>query len=123
MKKISIVVASFVLPVLASAQVYTIKDDYLVSIVSTIQELINLALPVIIAGAVVWFVYGIARYVLAAGDDEAKKSAKDKIVYGLIGLTVMVSVWGIVNIVVRTLGLTDTSIPASVDNLIPKARS
>ncbi len=117
MKKISIVVASFVLPAFASAQ-GAINDGYLVSIVSTIQKLINLALPVIIAAAVVWFVYGIARYVLA-GDEAAKESAKDKIVYGVIGLAVMVSVWGIVNIVVRTLGITDTSIPSSVDNLIP----
>lgn len=116
MKKISLAVIAFALPVVAGAQ--AINDSYLVSILNTIKNLINLALPIIIAAAVVYFVYGIAKYVLA-GDEGAKEVAKDKIIYGIIALVVMVSVWGLVNIVVRTLGITDTAIPGSVDNLIP----
>lgn len=122
MKKISIAVLSFVVPALASAQVSapgTVNPGYITSIISTIKDLLDLALPVIIAAAVVYFIYGIAKYVLA-GDEAAKEAAKDKIVYGIIGLVVMVSVWGIVNIVIKTLGITDTTAPTSVNNLIPK---
>lgn len=117
MKKISLAVASFVLPLIASAD--GVSTSYIDSIMTAVRNIINAALPIIIAGAVVWFVYGIARYVMA-GDDGAKEAAKDKIIYGIIGLVVMVSVWGLVNIVVRTLGLdSNTSIPSSVNNLLP----
>ena len=120
MKKISFIIASFVLPVFAIAAAPGVVDSsYLTSIVVQLKTLINLALPVIIAAAVVYFVYGIARFVVA-GDEAAKEAAKDKIIYGIIGLVVMVSVWGLVNIVVRTLGLdTNTAIPTSVNTLIP----
>ncbi len=116
MKKISLALAAFVLPVFVSAAGPQI--GYIEGIFTSIKTLINLALPIIIAGAVVYFVYGIAKYVLA-GDDGAKEVAKDKIIYGIIALVVMVSVWGLVNIVVGVIGIENNNAPATIDNLIP----
>lgn len=67
-------------------------------------ELLNAVLPVLIALGVVYFVWGVISYVVG-GDEEAKKKGRDKMVYGIIGLAVIVGVWGLVNILKNTFGL------------------
>jgi uncharacterized membrane protein len=104
MKKFGIMMASFALPVFASAATITSLD----SIFTFISSTLNTLLPLIIAAAVVYFIYGIAMYVIS-GSDDAKEAAKNKIIYGVIGLFVMISVWGLVNILVNTFGLDNTA--------------
>lgn len=105
-------VLSAALPLSAAAANLTNLD----SIVTFIKNLLNTLLPLIIAAAVVYFVYGIAVYVMA-GDDDAKAAAKSKIIYGIVGLFVMISVWGLVNILVNTFGLQNTA-PTGATNPI-----
>jgi hypothetical protein len=114
MKKIGAIVASFVLPVVASAQ--TITDIW--SIFGFIKRILDAVLPLIIALAVVYFIWGIFRYVMA-GDDDAKAAAKDKIIYGIVGLFVMISVWGLVNILVRTFGISNQGPQGGIVNPLP----
>ncbi len=105
MKKLAYAAAiSAALPLSAAAASIT----NLQSIVDFIKNLLNTLLPLIIAAAVVYFVYGVAMYVMS-GDDDAKAAAKSKIIYGIVGLFVMVSVWGLVNILVNTFGLQNTA--------------
>ena len=68
------------------------------------QDILNSIIPVLIALGVVYFIWGVTRYVIADGE-EAKKKGKDVIIYGLIGLTVIFSLWGLVNIIINTFGL------------------
>jgi hypothetical protein len=51
--------------------------------------------------------YGVIKYVIA-GDVKDKEEGKKFLMWGLIGLFVMVSVWGIVALVSNTLGLENT---------------
>lgn len=119
MKKLSIIIASFVLPVVASAA--ALDSSYIDSILTNIDKWIKAALPIIIAAAVVYFVYGIARFVMA-GDEAAKEGAKDRIIYGIVGLFVIVAMWGIVNILISTLGVGNTTIPTTPSALLPVNR-
>jgi fumarate reductase subunit D len=114
-KSVFLTVMSFVLPLGAAAQVSNLSDVF-----TFINNLLNTLLPLIIAAAVVYFVYGIARYVMA-GDEAAKEAAKDKIIYGVIGLFVMVSVWGLVNILTNTFfgGSVTNGAPSNVNDQIP----
>jgi hypothetical protein len=107
MKKFALIALSFAFPAVAAAQVETNVRD-INGVIRFITDLLDVALPIIIAAAVVYFIYGIAKYVLA-GDDAAKEAAKDKIIYGIIALFVMVSVWGLVNILVNTFGLDNSA--------------
>jgi len=116
MKKFGLIAASLALPVFAGAQ--AVNTSYIDSILISIQRILNLALPIIIAAAVVYFIYGIARYVMS-GSDDAKAAAKDKIIYGIVGLFVMISVWGLVNILVRTFNLNNTPDIRNPLNQIP----
>lgn len=78
----------------------------------------NMIVPIILLLGVVYFVWGIVQYVIK-DDEEAKKRGKDKIIYGIIGLVVIVSMWGLVSIVVKSFGLRNTipfENPANVIN-------
>ena len=91
------------------------------SILCRIAELLNYVLPVLIVLGVVYFVWGGVRNRI--GDsEEAKKKGKDTIIFGVIGLTVIVGLWGLVYIVVNTFNLRRDNYaptPFEVDSLLP----
>ena len=51
------------------------------------------------------FLYGSAVYVMNAGNEQARGEGKKHIMYGLIGLVVMVSAYTILTIAGNTFGL------------------
>jgi hypothetical protein len=69
---------------------------------------INPAIPVIMAITFLFFIWGVFNFIRAEGDD--KKKAKDFIVWGIVGLFVMVSVWGLVNILQYSFRLNNSQV-------------
>jgi hypothetical protein len=69
-----------------------------------IGGLIQPIVPLLIGLAVVVFVYGVLTMVLSEGG-EKKEDGKKYMLWGIIGIFVMVSVWGLVNILQGTFGL------------------
>ncbi|MEK7572283.1 MAG: pilin [Patescibacteria group bacterium] len=69
-----------------------------------IGSILNTIIPVIIVLGVVYFVWGVVQYVIA-NDEEAKKKGRDRMIFGIIGLVVIVGMWGLVRIVTNTFGL------------------
>lgn len=68
--------------------------------------------PLIFGVAFVVFIWGVYTYFIqGAGNDEKRKEGRQFIIYGIIGFFVMVSVWGLVNIAVRTFGFDRASRP------------
>jgi hypothetical protein len=80
------------------------RSDGLGQIICKIHELLNSIIPVLLALGVVYFIWGVVNYVIA-DDEEAKSKGKERILYGIIGLAIIVSVWGLVQILVTTFGL------------------
>jgi hypothetical protein len=74
------------------------------SLLCKFNELLGAVLPFLIAIGVVIFVWGVIQYVIAS-DEEAKSAGRDRIIYGIIGLVVIVGLWGLVRIVTNTFGL------------------
>lgn len=83
---------------------YTCNTGDLGGILCKIGELLNSLVPVLVALGVVYFVYGVVTYVIG-DDEEAKQKGRDRIVFGIIGLAVILCVWGLARIVVRTFGV------------------
>jgi hypothetical protein len=81
------------LPMLVLAQ----PDDAINAFVSTIQNWVRLLLPTLIALALVLFLWGVLRY-LFSKDGPSKKEARDFMMWGIVALFVMVSVWGLVKV-------------------------
>ncbi len=112
MKKKLIMLSSFVMglaPVVAFAQVNAqapgcVGKIGIPNIICRIGGLLNLIIPIVIALGLVYFVWGIISYVIAS-DEEAKTTGRDRMIYGIIGLAVIVAVWGLVNILLNTFGV------------------
>ncbi len=71
------------------------------SAICKIGDILRMIVPLLISLGVVYFVWGVITYVIAS-DEEAKKSGRDRIIYGIIGLAVIVAVWGLVGILTST---------------------
>jgi hypothetical protein len=89
-------------PLMASAACTTTGG--LGGVICKISDLFSAILPVLVAFGVVYFVWGMVQYFIADGE-EAKKTGKDRIIYGIVGLAVIISIWGLVNIVVVTFDI------------------
>lgn len=61
--------------------------------------------PLVFALALIAFLWGIFNFFIAGGADEEKRDkGKQFMIWGFVGFFVMVSVWGIVNLLVGTFG-------------------
>ena len=106
MKKIGHIALAFALPMLAFAQ--TTGTIGSVNDVGTIVIGIinNVAVPLVFALAFIVFLWGVFQYFIAgAADEEKREGGKSLMIYGLIGFFVMVSVWGLVNLLTGTFNL------------------
>jgi ABC-type thiamin/hydroxymethylpyrimidine transport system permease subunit len=74
-----------------------------------ISQILNSVIPVLIALGVVYFVWGVVQYVIAS-DEEAKKTGRNRIIYGIIGLAVIVAMWGLVGILTRTFNVDNSGV-------------
>ena len=104
--------ASFLLPLLAAAQTLNNLSD----VGSVIIDIINnILVPVLFAIAFIVFIWGaFLTFILGANSDDVKERGKNLMLWGLIGFFVMVSVWGLVNILTGTFQLGNNQGPSSV---------
>ena len=73
------------------------------SLLNNVGQVANRAISLLFVIATLVFLWGIIRYVIAGEDEEKLKEGRQYIIYGLVGLAVMLAVWGIVGAVVTTL--------------------
>ncbi|MEK9132050.1 MAG: pilin [Patescibacteria group bacterium] len=118
MKKFAIALSTLALPALALAQ-YTVNNSG--DLYTTTLNVINRVVTIIIALAVVYTIYGAFKY--AFGDEENKANYKNNILYGLIALFVMVSIWGLVNILTGTFQLQSNTVPTTLPDVSSFERS
>ena len=118
MKKKLISLSGFVLgflPAVAVAQVTGANPSVctggnittIQSLICKLNEILGAVLPFLVALGVLYFVWGVITFVISS-DEEAKKRGRDRIVFGIIGLAVIIGLWGLVRIVVNTFNLNNT---------------
>ena len=80
----------------------------------------GILVPVLFAIAFIVFLYGIAQaYIFSVGDPEKVKIGHKLILWGVLGFVVMISLWGIVNVVANTFGLTGSYAPPTPSSVSP----
>lgn len=87
---------------------------------ATIQGLLNSVVPVLISLGIVYLVWGIVQYMI--GDsEEAKTKGKERVIFGLVGLAIIISVWGLVSIITKTFNLQGSApTKTELQNLLPR---
>jgi TM2 domain-containing membrane protein YozV len=85
------------LPLIAFAQPSDIKG-----ILGIAASLLNLSARVLAGLALLVFFFGLAKFILNAASEEAQREGKQFMIWGIIALFVMVSVWGLVAVLQNT---------------------
>lgn len=106
MKKIIATIVAFA-PVIASAQI--VNAD---SLVVKLTNLGNTFIGVLIAFAVIYIVYNIVRFIVKSDSPEERSTIGKAILWSIVGLFVMLSIWGLVRILTGTFR-TDTTAPTN----------
>jgi len=100
MKKF-LLMSLFFVPYMALAQ-NKIKDQF-----DNAIALIAKIIPVIVGLAVVYFLYGVAKFILASysGSETDMTAGKQVMVWGIIALFVMLTMWGLVTVLNNTFDI------------------
>ena len=83
------------------------------SLVSKLVAIGNTVTQILVAFAVIWIIYNVVRYIIKADSDD-RKPIGNAILWGIVGLFVILSIWGLVNILRGTFS-TNTDGPATTD--------
>ncbi|OGI92187.1 hypothetical protein A2933_01295 [Candidatus Nomurabacteria bacterium RIFCSPLOWO2_01_FULL_46_18] len=83
-------------------------QDLIIYVISIIN---NAIIPLVFAIALVLFIWGVVQYVINAQDTEKKAKGRQFMIWGIIALTVMLTVWGLVAVLGRTFGLETRFLP------------
>ncbi len=86
-------------PLIAAAQ------DPVTQFLYNLRNWVITLIPILMAVVVIVFLWGIVKYITAAGDMEKEKDARGYIIYGLIGIAVMVGIWGLIAFILSTFGI------------------
>ncbi len=86
----------FLLPNIAFASF----DSFLSKVNSLI---VNPLIKLLFALALAYFLYGVVKFFTNADNESARTEGKSHMLYGLIGIVIMMGVWGITNILINTL--------------------
>ena len=73
-------------------------------------------IPLLMSLAVVSFIWGVIQYVINSDDENKKSKGRDFMIWGILALTVMVSIWGLVAILGNTFGINNVIPQANIGN-------
>ncbi len=65
----------------------------------------NAVVPLLITTAIVIFIWGVVQFIGNADNEEKRKKGREFMIWAVISLFMIVSVWGIVHILTNTFGV------------------
>ena len=104
MKKVLFITSLFALPMVAFAQ----APSNISQLIFWAGDTLNRIIPVLIALALVVFFWGLITYIA----NHKSKTGREIMIAGLVGLFIMVSVWGIIRLAQNTFGVANSPIPS-----------
>lgn len=91
---------------------------YVNSVFAEITTLVNTLVPLLLALALLLFIWGVIQYFILGADEEAKReTGRVYMIYALLGLVAIVAVWGLVALALQIFGLEGTHTPPPLPGL------
>jgi len=72
--------------------------------------IVNPLIRLLFALGIAYFLYGVFVFLTNADNETERTAGKSHMLYGVVGLTIMMGVWGILNLVLNTLNIDKTEI-------------
>jgi len=69
------------------------------------QHILNPLIILLFAVAVMMLIWGINEFIEGVNTDDGRAKGKRHIVWGLVGMFVMISVYGIIRLIINTFGI------------------
>jgi predicted PurR-regulated permease PerM len=86
-------------------QIIPVAEASVTTLMMSINRvIINPLITLLFALAVVYFVYGLAKFLLSPDNEELRKTSKQHMLWGIFGMFIMIAVFGVLNLVLKTLG-------------------
>lgn len=102
--RIGIVGTLTLAPFAAFAQSFYTGNGLLTALVN-IRTLVQTATPIVTGLAILAFFWGLAIYLFNAGNEKKKKEGRNIMIWGVIALFVMFSIFGIIAVLQQTLNV------------------
>lgn len=99
-------------------QIIPIAEASVTTLMKSINRvIINPLIVLLFALAVVYFVYGLAKYLLSPDNEEVRKNSKSQMLWGIVGMFIMISVFGILSLIMNTIGVKDIKVNSTNINV------
>jgi len=100
-------------------QIISVAEASITTLMRSIDKvIINPLIVLLFALAVVFFIYGLAEYLLSPDNEEIRKTSKSHMLWGIIGMFIMIAVFGIMGLILNTLGEKNIQVYPSGDYTI-----
>lgn len=117
MKKLSLIGATLLLPVLTFAQATTGRLSVIENMAGSVRTIVQILIPVAFGLGILAFFWGLVKYLF--GSDHDKDQAKKTMLWGVIAIFVMASIWGLVRFIGTTFGVDPNAAVPQAENLSP----
>ena len=67
-------------------------------------EILNPIIAIMFSLALVYFIYGVAAYIWNPDNEEARATGRKSMLWGIVGMFIMVSVFGIMRFLISSVG-------------------
>ena len=104
MKKKLLLLAFFLLPGVALAQVQAVNTSGLRGTIQGLTIVVNYAISFFLVIAIISFIIGVIKVILANGPEE-KGKAREFLIWAIVGVTVILGIFGISRILLNIFGV------------------
>lgn len=93
--------------------VFAQNPAWLNSLATAIEGLVPATVIALIGIALLYFIWGLVLFITQSGDEKAVGEGKQKMIWGIITLFVLVSVWGLVSLLRTLTGIGSGTTPGT----------
>ena len=96
----------FFLSIFSTKVAYASVDTFILSVNKLI---VNPLITLLFALALAYFLYGLFQFIANQENEEKKTSGKSHMLWGIIGITIMMAVWTILGLILNTFSITEVN--------------
>jgi uncharacterized membrane protein YidH (DUF202 family) len=93
---------NFFLPMTAEAA--NIPPTVLAFVGKISTNILNPLIALMFGLAVLYFIYGVLQYIWNPDNEDARETGRRSMIWGIIGMFIMVSVFGIMRLIISSIG-------------------
>jgi len=102
------------IPILLIIPNITFAEEGIIPRIDSASDIVSgVLIPLAFSLALLYFFWGVTKYIRkGAGDEKAAEEGKKIMIWGIVGLFVALSIWGIITFIQSELGIPEVDNPS-----------